>query len=65
MIFTASDYNPFPSIKANSERGGGRSCYNAAFYDFVKKELFLGGIAPETKEEFDEILVLLFNMDII
>lgn len=65
MIFNPSEYNPFPSIVANAKRGGGRLCYNIAFYDFVRKELFQGGIVAETEEEFNEILVLLLNMDII
>lgn len=42
-----------------------RATYTTAFYDFVRKELFLGGITFETDSEFEEALVLLFNMDII
>lgn len=65
MIFNASEYNPFPVIRSKGRQLGGLPHYNNYFYDFVKKELFLGGVVPETEEEFDEILALLVNMEII
>jgi hypothetical protein len=64
MIFNKSEYNPFPVIGAKA-KALGRERYNAYFYDFVKKELFLGGVVPETEEEYSETLALLFNLDII
>lgn len=71
MLQNPTDYNPIPAIMAN--RGNvdrtslalSRATYTTAFYDFVRKELFLGGITFETDSEFEEALVLLFNMDII
>ena len=65
MILNQSDYNPLHSIMANAKRGGGRLEYNQAFYDFVRRELFSGGVVFETEEEFTEALALLLNMDII
>lgn len=64
MIFNKSDYNPFPAIKlAASEIT--RTEYNSAFYDYVRKQLFLGGVVAESDEEFSEMLVVLLNMDVI
>lgn len=65
MILNKSDYNPFPAIKNLAQELGGIRFYNNEFYDYVKKQLFLGGVVPETTEEFDEILALLVNMEII
>ncbi len=65
MIFNPSEYNPFPNIIIGAKRMGSRVAYNEAFYDFVRRELFQGGVVPETEEEWTEILVLLLDMDII
>lgn len=64
MIFNKSEYNPFPTIKLKASEIG-RSNYDKTFYDFVRKELFIGGVVPETEKEAEDILVLLLNMDII
>jgi len=64
MIFNKSEYNPFLAIEAKA-KAIGREQYNSYFYDFIKKELFLGGVVPETEEEYSEILALLFNLEII
>ena len=61
MIINSSDYNPFPVIK---ERIVDKA-YSLADMDFIKKEMFKGGITPETDEEFDQILNMLAEMDII
>ena len=61
MILNSSDYNPFPAIKARVMD----KTYSLADMDFIKKEMFKGGIAPETDEEFDQILNMLAEMDII
>lgn len=65
MILSKKDYNPFPVIRARAIKMGGMGNYNDYFYDFVKRELYLGGVVPETEAEFDEILALLANMEII
>lgn len=61
MIINSSDYNPFPVIKARIVD----KAYSLADMDFIKKEMFKGGIAFETDEEFDQVLNLLAEMDII
>ena len=65
MILNKTDYNPFPKIVQLSKAIGGRENYRVSFYDAVIKELSLGGCLPQNKEEVEEVLVLLFNMDII
>lgn len=68
MIFNKSDYNPFPAIKSSVESYKsvkGDKPYPRYFYDYIKKELFLGGVVPESQEEFETLLVQLKDMEII
>ena len=64
MIFNKSEYNPFPALKEAAAETT-RADYNSAFYDYVRKQLFMGGVVPETEDEFSEILAILFNLDVI
>jgi hypothetical protein len=64
MIYNRSEYNPFPAIKEAAKETK-REDYGPAFYDYIRKQLFMGGVVPESEEEFSEILVVLLNMDII
>lgn len=67
-----SEYNPLRAILANSgnlarnksikER---RSTYTPAFFDFVRRELFLGGLAFESDDEFTKALDILEEMEVI
>lgn len=70
MIFNKSDYNPFPAIKeaAAAETKismAGTSVYRQAFFDYVRKQLFMGGVVAESDEEVSEILKVLTEMEII
>lgn len=68
MIANINDYNPLRAIVANSgnvNKERRRETYTPAFFDFVRKELFLGGIAFESDEEFTKALDLLKEMEII
>lgn len=64
MIFNKSEYNPFPAIREAAKETN-RGEYGPSFYDYIRKQLFMGGVVPESDEEFSEILVVLLNMDII
>ena len=64
MIFNKSEYNPLPVITAKA-KSLGRERYNEYFYDFVKRELFLGGVVPETEEEYSQIIAVLTELEVI
>lgn len=64
MIFSKSDYNPFPSIKEMIVKKGDR-LYTQGDLDTIRKELFKGGLVPEDTEEFNKVLDTLAEMDII
>lgn len=64
MIFNESKYNPLPEIKKLiTTKGNG--LYTMKDMDFFKKELFKGGVVPEDEEEFNKVLTVMAEMEII
>ena len=63
MKFQTTTYNPFPEIVRQLPPN--KIDITASHLDMIRRELFTAGIILENEEEFDKVLKILSDLEII